>query len=95
MSEDQDPRIPSDYHDQLVVLDLSSPYVCLGRLHQVGPLFVEVRDADLHDLRDSTTTRELYVVEAVRYGIRRNRERVLIRCDEVVAITRLSDFVDA
>ena len=80
---------------QTVVVDLSSPYVCLGNLVAYDREYLDLRDADLHDFRDSPVTRELYVYDSVRLGIRRNRSRVLIRRDEVVAITRLSDILES
>ena len=52
-------------------------------------------DADLHDFRDSTATREVYVYDSARLGIRRNRARVLIRRDEVVAIARFDDIAES
>ena len=78
--------------EQIVVIDFRSSYVCLGTLVSCDEQFVELRDADLHDFRDSPATREVYVYDSVRYGIRRNRSRVLVRQDEVVAITRFADI---
>ena len=75
----------------VVVLDLRSSYVCLGTLAGMDAGFFELHDADLHDLRDSTATRETYVYDSVRFGIRRNRARVLVRRDEVVALSRFDD----
>jgi hypothetical protein len=77
-----------------VVIDLRSPYVCLGTLLRVGEHFVELRGADLHDLRDSDTTRELYVAESRATGIKRNRRRLLLARAEVVAVARLEDVVE-
>ena len=77
---------------QAVVVDLKSSYVCLGTLGGSDAQFLELLDADLHDFRDSTATREIYVYDSVRFGIRRNRSRVLIRQDDVVAITRFPDI---
>ncbi len=77
---------------QIVVLDLASPYVCLGTLRGLDAEFLDVADADLHDFRDSPATREIYVYDSVRLGIRRNRARVLVLRDDVVAVTRFSDF---
>jgi hypothetical protein len=74
-----------------VVIDLSSRYVCLGTLVRVDPLFVELKNADVHDLRDTDTTRELYVAESHETGIKRNRRRVLVVRAEMVAIARLDD----
>jgi hypothetical protein len=77
---------------QVVVVDLKSTYVCLGTLANADEQFLELLDADLHDFRDSTATREIYVYDSVRYGIRRNRSRVLLRQDDVLAITRIADI---
>jgi small nuclear ribonucleoprotein (snRNP)-like protein len=90
---------PSAYLNELigkvVVVDLRSSYVCLGTLVACDELFLELRDADLHDFRDSPATREIYVYDSARIGIRRNRERVLIRQDDVVALTRLKDISES
>jgi small nuclear ribonucleoprotein (snRNP)-like protein len=80
---------------QIVVVDLKSTYVCLGMLVRCDELFLEVTDADLHDFRDSTATREVYVYDSARLGIRRNRTRVLVRMDDVVAITRFADIAES
>ena len=80
---------------QIVVIDMRSRYVCLGTLAGLDDEYLDVVDADLHDLRDSTATREVYVYDSLRLGIRRNRARVLIRRDEVVGITRFSDVAES
>jgi len=80
---------------QEIVADLKSTYVCLGRLVSVGPEFLELADADLHDFRDSKASREVYVNDSARFGIRRNRARVLVRRDEVVALTLFADVTES
>ena len=77
-----------------VVVDLRSPFVCLGTLLRVDEHFVELRSADLHDLRDTDTSRENYVAESRATGIKRNRRRVLLVRGEIVAVSRLEDVVD-
>lgn len=77
---------------QMIVVDMRSSYVCLGTLVGCDEYFLELMDADLHDFRDSSATREIYVYDSARLGIRRNRSRVLVRQDDVVAITRFSDI---
>lgn len=77
-----------------LVLDLTGPFVILGKLDAVDALHVVLRDADVHDLRDSKTTRELYVLQARRHGIRCNRSRVCVRRDEIVSFSRLADVVE-
>ena len=77
-----------------VVVDLRSAFVCLGTLQRADDHFLELRNADLHDLRDTETTREIYVAESRATGIKRNRRRVLLVRSEVIALCRLDDIVD-
>jgi len=83
-----------EYLNQRVVVDLSSTFVCLGKLSRFDDHFLELKNADVHDLRDTDTTRENYIAESVATGIKRNREAVLLRRDQMVAISRLEDVVD-
>lgn len=83
-----------EFLDAKVVVDLVSPYVCLGKLTRYDDHYLEMKNADLHDLRDTETTRELYIADSVSTGIKRNRKRVLIRRSEVVAVSLLEDVVD-
>jgi hypothetical protein len=77
-----------------VILDLRSPFVCLGTLQSMSAEFVELRNADLHDLRDTDTTRENYVASSHATGIKRNRKRVLVVRAEIIAVSLLDDVVD-
>lgn len=76
-----------------VVLDTVANYVIAGRLVSVNGVFATLADADVHDLRDSKSSRELYVIETRRLGIRVNRKQVLVRWQEVVALSCLADVV--
>lgn len=82
-----------DFLESKVVVDMVSPFVCLGKLTRYDEHYLELKNADLHDLRDTETTRELYVADSVSTGIKRNRKRVLIRRTEVVAISKIEDVV--
>jgi len=77
-----------------IVIDLRSPYVCLGTLEAFDELHFILRDADLHDMRDSDSTREAYVAASKVTGVKRNRKRVLIVRADIVGIARLDDIVD-
>jgi hypothetical protein len=79
---------------KVVVMDLGSPFVCLGTLHHVGEQYLEVHDADFHDLRDTDTSRENYVASSRFTGIKRNRRRVWLLRSEIVALSALEDIVD-
>ena len=77
-----------------VVIDLRSQYVALGTLLRADELFLELKNADLHDLRDTDTTRELYVVDSRETGIKRNRKRVLVVRAEAMAYRTLPAFLE-
>lgn len=79
---------------QTVVVDLRSPFVCLGTLLRFDDHHIEIRNADLHDLRDTPNTRENYVAECRATGIKRNRKRLVLMRAEIIAITLLDDVVD-
>jgi len=76
-----------------VVIDVVSPYVYLGKLTGHDGKFLVLERADVHDLRDATTTRELYVIDSRRLGVRANRERVLVRIEEIVSLSALDDVI--
>jgi small nuclear ribonucleoprotein (snRNP)-like protein len=76
-----------------VVLDMCSRYVCLGKLVRMDEHYLVLDDADVHDLRDSPTTRENYVVAARESGIKPNRKQVVIRKEEVVAIALFKHII--
>jgi hypothetical protein len=78
---------------QTVVVDLRSLFVCLGTLERFDDQFLELRDADLHDLRDSDTTRENYVAASRATGVKENRRRLLVVRTEIVGVSRLEDVI--
>jgi small nuclear ribonucleoprotein (snRNP)-like protein len=83
-----------EFLNEKVVVDLKSPFVCLGTLVRIDDHFLELKGADLHDLRDTDTSRENYVAASERTGIKRNRKKVVLFRSDVVAISRLSDVSD-
>ena len=83
-----------DLIDQKVVVDFHSEFVCLGTLKRYDEHFLELRNADLHDLRDTETSRENYVAASVATGIKRNRRRVLVSRGDIVAVSKFEDVVD-
>jgi hypothetical protein len=83
-----------EYLGEKVVIDLKSPFVCLGTLARFDDHFLELKGADFHDLRDTDTSRENYVAASVATGIKRNRRKVLLFREDVVAVSRLADVSD-
>ena len=84
----------AEFVGKTVVIDLRSQFVCLGKLERYDDQAVWLSDADIHDLRDSDTTRENYVAASFTTGIKRNRRSVVVARPEIVAISQLSEVVD-
>jgi hypothetical protein len=82
-----------EFVNDKVVVDLRSPYVCIGTLVRIDETWLELRNADLHDFRDTETSRENYVAASRATGIKRNRKRVLVARADVVAVSRFEDVV--
>lgn len=78
---------------QTVVVDTDSSYVYLGTLAEVQDHFVVLKDADVHDRRESPSTKEQYIMEAKRFGVKANRKDVKVRKAMVVSVSRLDDVL--
>ena len=89
-----DAPTPEQFLNRKVVIDFRAEFVCLGTLKSIGPHFLELKNADLHDLRDTDTSRENYIAACVITGIKRNRKRILIARAEIVAIADFEDIVE-
>lgn len=85
------------YFEQLIgrtiVVDLSSLYVIAGTLIGQDQHYLILENADVHDLRDTATTRELYVHEIGQHGLAANRSRTLVARTEVVSLSALEDII--
>lgn len=79
---------------RVAVLDLATPYVCIGTLAGCDHRYYFLEDADMHDLRDSSTTRELYVLDCRRHGVSANRSKIYIPREQVVAFSCLDDVIE-
>lgn len=85
---------PKQLVGQVVVLDTSSQLVYLGKLKSVDDHFIELEEADVHDSSESPTSKEIYVIESKKYGLKRNRRTVFVRAGLVVSMSRLEDVIE-
>ena len=83
-----------EYRDHYVVVDTTSPYIYIGKLVDLTEHMLTLRDADVHDRRESMTMNEKYIMEAKKYGVRSNRHLVHIRFDKIISISKLDDVVE-
>ncbi len=78
----------------IVVLDAARRFVILGTLVSVDSQYLTLENADVHDLCDTQTTRDLYILESHNHGVRANRRRVVVRREEIVGMSLLSDVIE-
>jgi len=78
---------------QVVVVDTSSNFVYIGTLARVIEHFVELKDADAHDRGEGLSTKEQYVMEAKRFGVKPNRKEVSVRKSAIVSLSKLDDVL--
>lgn len=76
---------------EIVVIDLDDRWIAFGTLARVADDWLELADADLHDLREGSSTRDVYALETQRFGVRANRRRVILPLARVVALARLAE----
>jgi small nuclear ribonucleoprotein (snRNP)-like protein len=82
------------YCDKNVVVDTNSDFLYIGKLEDVGDHFIILREADVHDRRESPSMNEKYIIEAKKFGVRCNRKRVHIRIEEVISMSLLDDVIE-
>ena len=76
-----------------VVVDTDTRYVYIGTLEAVGERFLTLTNVDVHDMSDSRVTKEIYALEAMKYGVRPNRTRTYLRVDRMVSVSKLQDVI--
>lgn len=91
-SEDLPPEL-QDLVGQQVVVDTRGPFVFIGRLTALHPDSLELADADVHHRDDTVTSVDLYLIQALKHGVRANRRRVHVLAREVVSLSLLSDII--
>ena len=77
---------------QQVVVDTDSDYLYVGKLETVDDAALVLTEADVHDSRSTATTRDVYIINTAKFGIKKNRERILVRMARVLSVSELTDI---
>jgi hypothetical protein len=77
-----------------VVLDTSTPIVYIGRLESVSEKFIGLKNVDVHDTSGGGSTKEVYCIDARKYGIKKNRNFALVSRNAVISVSLLEDVVE-
>ena len=83
----------AEYVSKDVVVDTDGNIICIGTLVAVTPSSLQLADADLHSMSDTSATREVYVMEAAKLGTRSNRRKVSLMRSRVISVSLLDDVV--
>lgn len=84
----------SEFIGNIVVLDTSTPILYIGMLESVDEFFLTLTDCDVHDLSEGASSKELYCIEAKKYGVRKNRTRAKVRKALIVSVSLLDDVIE-
>lgn len=82
------------YLEKYIVVDTNSYFLYIGRLQEVGDHFMTLKDADVHDCRESPSANEKYIIDSKKYGVRCNRRLVHIRLEEIISVSLLEDVIE-
>jgi hypothetical protein len=85
------PDLLADLVGAIVVVDLDGPWLGFGRLTRVTAAWIELSEADLHDLREGSSSRDVYALETQKHGVRVNRRRVVMPLAQIIAVSRLDE----
>lgn len=79
------------YVGAVVVCDLDEFYLVIGTLAVADDHHLVFEHADLHDHREANSTKEVYVIETRKVGVRVNRQRLAVPLRRLVSISRLDE----
>ena len=76
-----------------VVVDVDGPLVYIGTLEEIHSNTLLLVDADAHDLRETATSTDRYLIQTCQHGIRANRRSVTVMARHVVSISPLDAVI--
>ncbi len=77
------------YLKQQLLVDTRSSFLYIGILEAVTEHCAVLSQVDVHDSKETITTKELYAIQSKTTGVKINRELVYINLDHVVSFSPL------
>ncbi|MCK5004586.1 MAG: hypothetical protein KAS21_05835 [Candidatus Aminicenantes bacterium] len=74
-----------------LVVDTRSSWIYIGTLENIGDNSIELSDVDVHDSKDTPTTKEIYLLDSKKTGIKSNRDRTFVNLDYIISFSPLED----
>jgi hypothetical protein len=79
---------------KVVVVDTDSRLVFLGTLSDVTSDFLKLKDVDVHDGAETSTSKERYIMDCKRFGVRPSRKEASVRISTVVSLSLIEDVIE-
>ncbi len=64
----------------------------MGVLEEIGKDFIVLSEVDVHDSKDTPTTKEIYLLDSRKTGIKSNREKVYINMKYIISFSPIEDI---
>ena len=81
------------YVGKIVVIDTDSRVIYLGTVTELTQDFLKLKDVDVHDSSETASSKERYVMDAKRFGVRPNRKNASVRLSIVTSVSLLDDVI--
>ncbi len=79
------------YLDDKIVVDTNSAWIYIGTLREVAEGWIALSDVDVHDSSETTTSKEVYVLDSKATGVKANRGLVYVNMNFIVSFSPLAD----
>jgi small nuclear ribonucleoprotein (snRNP)-like protein len=79
------------YLKKKIVVDTRSSWVYIGTLEEILDSCIMLTDVDVHDNGDIITTKECYILDSKKTGIKSNRLKVFVNLNDVISFSSLDD----
>ena len=76
-----------------IVVDTSTSWVYIGELKEVLKSCIVMVDVDVHDNSDVSSSKERYVLDSRRTGVKNNREEVIVNLDFIISFSPLEKVI--
>jgi small nuclear ribonucleoprotein (snRNP)-like protein len=87
------PAMLAELKGETVVVDTDSAFVYIGILEACDDQWLALSAVDVNELNLVNFSKEKYVHEASKIGVRNNREATWVNLNRVLSISRLADIV--
>ena len=79
------------YLGQQIVVDTRSTFIIIGTLTRADRDYLTLENVDVHDTSDADSTKDHYIMESHKLGIRTNRRGAKVRVAEIISVSLLRD----